>query len=281
MINLKSAQDISNKLPDLVVEAEQIAHSFMRGDHNRKKTGSGDDFWQFRKWQHGDNVSNIDWRQTAKSDDVYIKEKEWHSAQSVWVYSSNSKTMDFTSNRKYRSKKDYADILLLALSVLMLNGGEKVSVLGSDLPLQLGDKSIANLYAAMQRTENMQVNLQTKNKSQVIVISDFFDSVESLKVFCASLAAKNIKALFVQINDKAEEALPYKGKIKFTDIASDAEKLISKVENVAETYNARFLEHRVSVEDVVSSNGFEFKHYTTDMDIDDVMQDLYKVLMAR
>src|SRR3546814_8935227 len=81
----------------------------------------------------GDQPHSIDWRQSAKSDMVFVRQMEWEAAQSVWIWRDTSASMGWTSDRNHQSKRERADLLVLALSVLLMRGGEHVALLGSGL----------------------------------------------------------------------------------------------------------------------------------------------------
>ena len=53
------------------------------GAHGRRRSGLGDEFWQYRPLSEADEAREIDWRRSAKSDVHFIRQKEWQAAQSV------------------------------------------------------------------------------------------------------------------------------------------------------------------------------------------------------
>ncbi|TAL27888.1 MAG: DUF58 domain-containing protein, partial [Alphaproteobacteria bacterium] len=59
---LSKAEKIAGNLPGLLLEADKVAHTFMKGLHGRRRVGQGETFWQFRQYQHGDQPRDIDWR---------------------------------------------------------------------------------------------------------------------------------------------------------------------------------------------------------------------------
>ena len=84
-------------LPPLLVAAERVAATVAQGVHGRRRVGQGETFWQFRQYQPGDAASRIDWRESAKSQRLYVRETEWEAAQSVWLWRDASASMDYTS----------------------------------------------------------------------------------------------------------------------------------------------------------------------------------------
>ena len=74
---------IAGRLPPLLIAAERIAATVTQGVHGRRRVGSGDVFWQHRPYYPGDELKRLDWRQSAKSDKIYLREMEWSAAQRV------------------------------------------------------------------------------------------------------------------------------------------------------------------------------------------------------
>ena len=60
--SVRQARTLSARLPELLVAARRVAASVMFGVHGRRRTGSGETFWQFRPYGMGEPVKLIDWR---------------------------------------------------------------------------------------------------------------------------------------------------------------------------------------------------------------------------
>ena len=72
----------------------------------------------------------IDWRRSARGDVQYVREREWQAAQSVSLWVDTSASMRFSGDKTRPPKADRARLLALALSVLLLRGGERVGLTG-------------------------------------------------------------------------------------------------------------------------------------------------------
>ena len=120
-------------LPPLLVAAERVAATVAQGVHGRRRVGQGETFWQFRHYQPGDAASRIDWRESAKSQRLYVRETEWEAAQSVWLWRDASPSMDYASaSRRLPTKRERAELILRWRSPrLLVRGGERVTLLGS------------------------------------------------------------------------------------------------------------------------------------------------------
>src|SRR5689334_22734838 len=130
------AEETAAALPPLLVAAERIAATVAQGVHGRRRVGQGESFWQFRQYEPGDAAGRIDWRESAKSQRLYVRETEWEAAQSVWLWRDASPSMAYTSagyvpGAEWPTKRDRAELLLLALASLLVRGGERLTLLGS------------------------------------------------------------------------------------------------------------------------------------------------------
>ena len=103
-------------MPPLLVAAERVAATVAQGVHGRRRVGQGETFWQFRQYQPGDAASRIDWRESAKSQRLYVRETEWEAAQSVWLWRDASPSMDYSSAGisavRWPTKGERAELLL-------------------------------------------------------------------------------------------------------------------------------------------------------------------------
>jgi uncharacterized protein (DUF58 family) len=132
---------LADAMPDLMVEAKNLAASLLAGLHGRKRAGSGQSFWQFRQYGSGDASSRIDWRRSARGDALFVREMEWESAHTVRLSVDMSSSMRFASPDAREPKRDRAVIMALALSAMLAKGGERVGLIGGERP-KTGDSAL-------------------------------------------------------------------------------------------------------------------------------------------
>jgi len=275
---LSPAGRLAGHLPGLLLEAEKVAHSFMKGIHGRRRVGTGEAFWQFRPYQAGDALRDIDWRQTAKREDAFVRQTEWEAAQTVWLYRDASESMNFNA------KKDYAEVLLLALGMVLLAGGEQVSLLGADLAPQTGYASIQRIYEMLAaQTDLTEDGRNVAARSQAVLMSDFYFPLGPLTSFCEKLAARNVKGLLVQVFDPAEQTLPYTGRIRFQDAEniSAGSLLIPHVESIREEYEQRYAAHQKSLAALAAGLGWKFEKFSTEVKPETALVQLYSNLSVK
>ncbi|MEI2736609.1 MAG: DUF58 domain-containing protein [Rhodoblastus sp.] len=124
------ALDLARRLPAALVAAKEIAASLMHGVHGRRRAGVGETFWQFRPFTSGEAAQNIDWRRSARDDRLYVREREWEAAHTLWLWMDLSPSMGFVSDLAREPKVDRALSLGLAAADLLVRGGERVGLLG-------------------------------------------------------------------------------------------------------------------------------------------------------
>src|ERR1700749_4269320 len=125
---------IAGRLPPLLVAAERIAATVIQGVHGRRRVGSGEVFWQHRPYYPGDELRRLDWRQSAKSDKVYLRQMEWSAAQTVYLWCDLSPSMDYASSKDVSTKAERGVVLALALASVLSRAGDRGALLGDPEP---------------------------------------------------------------------------------------------------------------------------------------------------
>jgi uncharacterized protein (DUF58 family) len=245
------------------VAAERLAASVSLGVHGRRRAGMGESFWQFRRYQNED-AARIDWRQSAKSQHLYVREREWEAAQTVWFWRDGGTGMAFASGQV--SKKSRADLLLLALASLFVRGGERVGYLGG------GERPAASRLALMRiahslldgrlKAQILPPEIPVTRGSTLVWLSDFLDpgAFEAMR----GVARRGISGHLVRIVDPAEEDFPYTGRARFESMRGKDTALFGRAESVGDAYRARFRAHGEAVADLALHLGWTVTSHRTD-----------------
>ena len=242
----KQADRLAGSLPPLLVAALRVAATVEQGVHGRRRVGSGDAFWQFRQYQPGDQASRIDWRQSAKSDRLYLREMEWAAAQSVWLWRDASASMNWRSSPALPLKAERADLLSLAVATLLLRAGERVGLLGGELSPSASRASLERLARALGQAgpESLPPSTALPRHAQLVLIGDFLSPLPAIEAALRPYAERGLKGHLVQVHDPAEEDLPFLGRIRFEGTEREGELLLSRTELVHEAYRERYQAHR-------------------------------------
>src|SRR6187399_1135233 len=119
------ARKLADAMPRLILEARRIASTVIHGLHGRRRAGSGENFWQYRRFVSGEPASRVDWRRSARDDHLYVREQEWEAAHTVWIWPDRSPSMAFVSSLARDNKLYRALVVALALAEVLVDGGER------------------------------------------------------------------------------------------------------------------------------------------------------------
>ncbi len=284
----RRAEQLAATLPPLLVAAERVAATVVQGVHGRRQVGQGETFWQFRHYETGDTPQLIDWRQSAKSDHVFIRELEWEAAQSVWIWRDRSPSMAWRSAQNLPEKQDRADLLTLALSVLLVRGGEHVSLLGSGVRPSTGRGALSRLALAIaSHQDNTETDARERDlppivplprNAQVVLLGDLLAPLDEIHKVVRGYAERGIKGHLLQILDPAEEKLPYAGRVRFEGLEGEDPWLLSRVETVRDTYLGRLRAQHEGLDAIARAVGWTFACHHTDRPPQTALLALYAAL---
>ena len=279
----RRAERTAAALPALLVAARRVAATVQQGVHGRRRPGPGETFWQFRRYEPGDAVSLIDWRQSARSARVYVREREWEASQSVWLWRDSSPSMDFSSRGAGETKGARAALLLLAAAALLLRGGEQVGVLdGGGRPAR-GSAALARLAEALlaDRPPEGGAPARAPRRAHVVLAGDFLDPIDGIAASVRRMAGLGVVGCLVQVLDPVEEDLPFDGRVRFAGLEGEGEPLIGRVETARESYRARLAAQRAVLAALARRVGWTFLVHRADRAPETALLALYLALSAR
>lgn len=260
---------LAARMPDLVVAARRIAVASMHGLHGRRRAGPGEDFWQYRRYGAGENAAAIDWRRSGRDDHLYIREQEWESAHTVWLFADRSPSMAVRSDLAQQSKRDRAVMLIFALAEMLVRAGERVGLLGLTRPI--ASRNVLDRFAeALVAAEAEGTGPSTVPKapitrfSEVVIVGDLLDPIASLRGDLSGLAALGVRLHLVQVLDPIEESFPFDGRTEFVDPETGGRYLAGRAESVKADYTAMLARHRDDLRDLARHVGHGLLVHHTD-----------------
>jgi uncharacterized protein (DUF58 family) len=276
-----SAELAAARLPPLLVAAERVAATVAQGVHGRRRVGIGDAFWQFRRYEPGDPIRRIDWRQSAKSDRIFVRETEWAAAQSVWLWSDPSRSMRWRSQKTLAEKGARSDLLAVALASLLVRAGERIALLGT------GERPITG-KVALERLTSRILSLRAQLRDAeappfqplpryctLILFGDFLAPLATLDSFCRRYAASGVRGFLVQVLDPAEESLPYAGRTRFEGLEDEGQLLVKRVETVRDEYRQKMAEQKSGLAEIARTVGWQYTLHRTDASPESALLPLY------
>jgi len=241
--------------------------SHIRGAHGRRRSGDGDSFWQFRNYMAGDSAHQIDWRRSARSAGLYVRQQEWETAQNMYFWVDQSPSMAFKSNPAWPTKLERARLLALSLASLFSKAGERVGHLSpsAEPPRagRFGLRVLAQRLLAKEHATDFSA-VKFAHGSHVILLSDFLDDDTERDRLFAPIIAQGCQAHLIQINDPCEMDFPFKGRVKFEGLEGEAAEIIERSEDIRATYINRFKAYSAAIGDFSLSHGWGITTHRTD-----------------
>lgn len=264
--NRAEGEDLASRLPPLLMEADRLANSVMAGIHGRRRAGAGETFWQYRTYMPGDSATVIDWRQSGRSlDRLFVRQFEWETASTVWIGADTSPGMNYAGSVDLPAKGDRAAVLAIALASLLTRAGERAGLIGSGLPPFMGRHAPARFAEALitPREAGALDDAPAQGPGRAVWFSDFFVPEETLARQAATLAARQVSGILVQITDPSEEQFPFTGRTEFLDPAEGAPLLIGNAAAQARHYRQAIAGHRQWLSDLAAHHGWTTIHHST------------------
>lgn len=272
------AEALGATLPPLVVQAERVAMTVMQGVHGRRRSGQGDAFWQFRPFLPGDAASRVDWRQSARSDRLFVRETEWEAAQTVGLWRDGGESLRWKSNLAETTKAERAELLLLALAALLLRGGERVRLLGPGARSLTGRGALERLAESLPHAAGPAEDPALPRHARVVLFGDFLDPLPEVSRMVGQLAARPVRGHLVQVLDPAEEVLPYAGRVRFEGFGGVEPALVPRVEGIRALYAERLERHREGLAAIAAAAGWGFVRHRTDHPPEAALLSLHQAL---
>jgi len=260
------ARSVAEALPDLLAEASHVAGSIVAGWHGRRRAGPGESFWQFRPFHMGEPAKRIDWRRSARDDHLYVREREWEAAHTIWLWSDLSPSMVFQSRLSKVSKRDRAIVLMLALADMLADTGERIGLPGVTRAFsdRKAAERLADALAHLSRPVAFPETSGIQRFSDVVLIADFLDPIDEIKSWIARVAGTGARGHLVQVLDPIEETFPFDGRIEFHDPERGTRLTTGRAESWRDAYHTRLEAHRAEIRDMARRAGWTYVLHHTD-----------------
>jgi len=245
-------------IKDMPLVAKTVAHGLLHGLHASVQRGTGVEFSQYRAYEPGDPLGNIDWKLFARSDRYFVREAERESNINIWLVldasasmlqcssKSSSKSESESESNEGWHKFDYAKHLLATIAFIAHQQGDAIGLLGlsseslhflpamtgkqhwQKLLLQLSQMSTGSVFPSPQILQRHLSRMQSN--SLIFVLSDFYQKDNEISDFMQSVVSKRTEVIAVQLESDDELNFPYKGQIRFEDRESKQQVLVSAEE---------------------------------------------------
>lgn len=278
-----TALGLAAAMPRLVVSARRAAQTVLHGLHGRRRAGTGENFWQFRRYSNGEAAARIDWRRSARDDHLYVREQEWESAHTVWIWIDRSRSMAYRSDLAADSKIERGIVLGLAMADLLVRAGERVGLLGITRPTasrNAVERLAEALVTAHADASPLPPDAPIAQRSEAILIGDFYSPEREIAEAVHGLAARGGRGHILQVTDPIEETFPFSGRTEFTDPDGGGRLTAGRAQDFRVPYERKLAEHRAAISEIARRHGWSFLLNRTDRPATEALLTLHTRLGA-
>lgn len=220
-------------IKDLPLVAKTVVEGFMAGLNLSIKRGAGMEFSQYRSYQPGDDLRQLDWKMFARSDRYYIRESEVETSITVRFVVDASASMNHVDSNGL-SKAEYAKFLVASLAYLAATQGDAVGlyVLYEQNLINLTPKRDAMHLQRLWHTlegiqpaghfaqEALADNLlaETRGKEMTVFVSDMYEQQDEITRLLYQLSARKNEVLLFHLMGKNEMEFSYSGSLNLEDL---------------------------------------------------------------
>ncbi|MEX0823956.1 MAG: DUF58 domain-containing protein [Balneolaceae bacterium] len=273
------SKEILSKIRKLEIRTKGLVNNIFGGEYQSAFKGRGMEFSEVRAYTFGDDVRQIDWNVTARSDEPFIKIFEEEREQTLMLCVDISPSGFFGSVSQ--SKMDLSIEICAVLAFSAIKNGDKVGLLlFSDkiekvVPPKKGRTHVLRLIRELYTTKPegtgtsigealSYLNRLLNRRSIVVLASDFQDSNFQKQ---HKITGRKHDLVNLVIHDQLEEELPDAGIIPLTDAETGRQTLVdTSSKKVRTAFKARMLETQSRLKEYFMKNKMDYVDAYTNQD---------------
>lgn len=287
--------DLRSRLRRLSIVPRRPAALASAGMHDSRNRGGGLEFAQYRAYERGDDLRQIDWKLYARSDRFFVRDAERESPIAVWIVLDASASMGQTDLATPAwSRFDAARRLAAGLIEVALNQGDRFGIIveAADGPMVLSPHAgsrhrdrlllaLAPLKAAGVAQWERDIAVfgeQIGPRDLIVIITDGFD--ESCIAAAERLAASGRDVSMIQVLTADERDFPFDQGYRFHDPESGAA-LVGDGPALRKDFIARFTQARADLVSRLTARGIRHVEHCVDEGADQPIRTLFRETARR
>src|SRR5436305_1420346 len=243
------------RIASLDLRARLIVEGLMTGMHRSPYQGSSVEFAQHRPYVTGDDIRRVDWKVFGKTDKIYLKQYLEETNLHLILVVDASESMGFGSVRgegnSRWSKYDHATAIAASLAYMAIQQQDSVGLAIFDQVLSRYFKPsnspgqwkiVVNELQQVPRWNKTntgkildQIAEKLTHRSLIVLLSDFFDDLESIRQGLRHLRYKKHEIMAFQLLDPAEIEFPFEDVTLFKGL-EEAGELLTEPRSLREGY---------------------------------------------
>lgn len=281
--------DVRSRLRGLRLVTRRAVGSHGIGLHQSHSRGAGLEFAQYRAYEPGDELRQIDWKLYARSDKFFVREAERESPVAIWILIDASASMGQSdAARPDYSRLDASKAIAAAIGELAMPQGDRFGLIAlgdsglrlvppatglrqrDRMMLELLDIAAARTFASNDQLGPLWERIGTHDL--VIMLSDCFDN--GAVALVEKLASAGRETLVIEMLTVAERDFPFTGGFRFRD-PETGEELLGDGAAIRADYLQRFADARSALHARLQANGIASATGWLDQPLDQALQALF------
>lgn len=279
--------DVRARLRGLRLGGRRVAGADGFGQHHSRSRGAGLEFAQYRAYEPGDELRQVDWKLYARSDRFFVREAERDSPLTAWVLVDASASMG-QAGAKHGPRLEIAKALAACVFELALRQGDRfgLAVVGGaglqQVPAGAGPRqrdrcrlALHELAAAGHWPAEAALRPLWERIGPghlVLVLSDLFD--EAAAGLLEKLAAARREVVAIQLLTDEERDFPFRDGHRFVDPETGREQT-SDGAAAREAFLRRFAEARAALHARLAAAGVRRVEHVGDQPLDAPLRALF------
>ena len=286
MISIKSLLKSSDKgaslLPKLLSNSSLLLQSILVGLHSTRFAGKGENFWQFKEYTQGESINNVDWRKSASSKRILIKQNEKELAKTIYFFFDKSLSMNFKSSSADYNKLFFSALFTLTLTRLFSKSKEEIFIFNNrNKPINFSNNFDKFNKSFLENNINFSLPDPSlfKDKSFCIFFSDFFFDKTGLVEIIKNFKNRRILGLLIQILDPKEASFKINRNTRLKDMETNETITLDPDENFSNTYKKKLSELQFDLNKICYNSGWKFSKFYTNQDINAFIINIAKTII--
>lgn len=223
--------EVLHTVNGLELVARAIVEGFMSGSNQSQTIGAGQEFSQYRNYEPGDDLRQLDWKMYARSERYYIKQADVETNITVRFMIDASHSMAYEEGRL--SKLLYAKVMTAALAYLARKQSDAFGL------FTVNNKQITAIQPRFEQQQFMRfltalVNVVGEGtwrkgngleqlfnpygKEMIIFMTDLYDQDQDLQQFIGKLKTTRNEVIVFHLMGRHETDMNFDGSFTFEDL---------------------------------------------------------------
>ena len=269
-------------IEDYSLLARVVVDGAMPGIHRSLRQGRGNEFFQYRPYERGEDTKVVDWKVFARRDELVSKTFQEDTNFTVYLAIDASASMGYQGKSASCSKLRYAKMLAACFAYLAHRQGDLFGLFAYSDQVQQWIRprsgsghlnrvlvSLGSLEAKGENDHDLAWDKFTNSlpgRAMIVFISDFLEAEDSLSERLRFSLSSRYESLCLQVLDPDELDLPDAEAIRFAEMEGDRE-VSSAPPAIREKYRSDMNAFVEDLREKLASVSAEFETLRSDLDL--------------